>query len=326
MTNPSAKALRVVDIRRTCTCTEASISKRLLQPGATADLTLKLSVRPVLRDWSIHCTLFMDSTEEPERTYTLRYRSYPGIRFEDETVNLGSRATGPGGDHLAGTTWIETYSPASGPPVSIAPVRWTGPVQAAITDGPKVELIDRGTVRRARYRVELAVPPEPGAAESPGTHSGSVTAETGSGRSASASVVWTVVSPLVATPSSVYFGTVGLGRRDATKKVIIRATDGSHFRLMGANSGRPEVQARIAEADGPNPSRVVALTCSPLPTSPRYLAGRAVFRTDHPRAPRLEILWSAVIGPDTAAQKKGAAQRGKPGFAPGDQSETRADP
>jgi len=87
--NPTDRVVRVKQIRRSCTCTDAAISKEVIALGEAVDLTMKVNARPNYNEWLIDCSLETDHPEWPWWTYWVSFRTYPRARFNVATISLG---------------------------------------------------------------------------------------------------------------------------------------------------------------------------------------------------------------------------------------------
>ena len=59
--NFTRKTMRIAEVRRSCTCTEADLSTREIPPGGGAELRMSVNARNVLNDWDVTCTLVTDT-------------------------------------------------------------------------------------------------------------------------------------------------------------------------------------------------------------------------------------------------------------------------
>jgi hypothetical protein len=63
--NDSDSPLNIKEISKSCTCASATISKRRLAPGETADLEMVVNVRPIFNRWNVACRVLTDHPTEP---------------------------------------------------------------------------------------------------------------------------------------------------------------------------------------------------------------------------------------------------------------------
>ncbi len=297
--NDTGAALKITDLKRSCTCTAAAVKKNLLAPGDTTDLDLEINANPGLNQWLVVCSLITDPPTSPELVYEVLNRSYPHLRFDVSTLDLGVRKTGKlsrgggmgnRGSAKSGVTFelYESADEESDRPISVSVPK---PLFADHDPKPEVELIEGGKVRRSRYQVHISLADDLDSMAS-GTHT--VTAKTARGEMTSLVAVWVVESPLIVSPTRLSFGLVGPDDAVPSRKVVIKSTDGRAFRLSKATSRSAEVEVR-ALATEPAPSHIVELALLKRSGSKRFLAGEVTIATDHPEAASIPISWSAIL-------------------------------
>lgn len=303
--NESNSPLTIKEVRRSCVCTSASISTQVLAPGESATLTMDVDVKPIFHEWTVSCNLVTDQGDRPERDYILTYRSYPRARFEAETITLERDASGE--NQYSRAASLEIYEPAGSEPDILQSVEGGGSLTTAFDPSPIIDLIDEGRVRRSRYRVSVSLSPSYRA--SSGTHAETLIAVTRRGYSASSVASWTYSAPVCITPPSTSFGVIDDDGRPRTRKVVIRSSDGTPFRLIAADTRDGPVELRGVPGDGPSSIHVVTLLLHPASEQGRFRSGQREITTDHPDMPSIPIEWSAICK-DTRATDETAETRG----------------
>jgi hypothetical protein len=288
--NESNSPLTIKEVRRSCVCTSATISKQVLAPGEAATLTMDVDVKPIFHEWTVSCNLVTDQGDRPERDYVLTYRSYPRTRFEAETITLECGTSGE--NQYSRAAFLEIYEPAGSEPDVLLSVEGGGSLTTAFDPTPIIDLIDEGRVRRSRYRVSVSLPPSYRA--SSGTHTETITAMTRRGYSASSVASWTYSAPVSITPPSTSFGIIDDAGPPRTRKVIIKSSDGTPFRLIAADTPAGPVELQGVPSDGPSSIHVVTLLLHPASEQGRFRSGQREIPTDHPDMPVIPIEWSAI--------------------------------
>lgn len=302
LSHRSDRTVTIKDIKRSCACTAAVVGKKTIAPGEAVALTMTVDAKPIYSNQSVVCTLETDHPTQPEWTYRLSFRTYPRVRFDAATIDLGELPDSPEADAKSGAgkaVWLETYEPATQLPVAAAPfdLDCRPPLSASVGGEPDTEFIEDGTVRRSRHPVRVAIDPSAGREGPSGTYTGTVTARTGPKAIASTVVIWSRKAPLEVSPPNLSFGLVNRPGDRSSRKVILRSRDDRPFRVLSVAGGAEDVAATgpdPGKPTGPAPTQVVELTFRRGPASRRFATGQAVIRTDHPEMPSLRVSWSAI--------------------------------
>jgi hypothetical protein len=131
------------------------------------------------------------------------------------------------------------------------------------------------------------------------------------GPQVSATVSGEILAPTTCVPAQVHFGMVSPGDPAVTKRVTVRSTEGTPFRLKVSKGQESGLSLRID--DGEDPARAgethqVDLTLAvPHDETRRTLAGTVQIRTDNASFPEVRIPWSAFIRRPDAGSASGVA-------------------
>ena len=294
--NSTKKTVKVLDVKKSCTCTKADLSKNELLPGEETTLTLSVSKPPTFLQWSVQCTLITDDDSEAEWTYTLSYRSYAPVRFDHDSIDLGeiSSAVDSSRSNLnRSTAWLEFYSPVEEDGDSLESLNAPSPLHVEVVGKALVDTIESGRIRRTRLPIGIDLA---GSIDNPsGRHAATVDAKTRLGYSASMVGTWLESTPISASPETIFFGKVTGAQGSTSRNVSITSTDGRPFRILAieAEADRASVQAEAWDREN-KPMHVVALNYSRRGSTQRFLSGAMILKTDHPAAPRVRVVWSAI--------------------------------
>ena len=280
--------VRIKELKRSCVCTSAEISKWELSPGEAADLRLDVKIAEVFNSWDVSCSVVTDIPGESNWPFTLSYRTYPHVRFTDGSVRL-RESTESGSAfprRLKGETWLETYELADSESQEVTLVRSQGPIVVELESGPAIDLIEAGRIRRRRQRVGVALDAQPGYTSPGGVQAQTIVATEAHQHTASTVATWSIASALSVTPSRMSFGLVHLATSPSLKRVFIKSRDGRNFRLLAANNSRREIEVRGVPSANQSTHAVEVAFCAASKTAARqFVAGEIILITDHPNAP-----------------------------------------
>jgi hypothetical protein len=294
VTNPNRTPVSIKAIRKSCTCTEAVIHAKEILPGGEAKLEMTVDVKLGSRPWSIQCVLDTDDKTDPEWIYELRYRTYPPIRFEADTIPLETKKNGSV-QFFEADVFVEQFSPdesTTGDELTLSTesrlLKWTkleSPVNSLLEAG-------RVKVRKTRYRLTVDEP-----SGNPGVHTASLSIKTPRGETASTVVSWTETSVLSVEPRSVFFGMLTDKQAEVQKTVRIKDTDQRPFQLLALGSHPEWLKAEFGKAEDEGKTQVLHLTLvvKAIPKDRRYLSDEISLETDHAEARKVRIPWSAIL-------------------------------
>lgn len=89
VTNTTGRDIRIKDVRRSCTCTDATVDRRELKNGESAILTMSIKTRPVYHDWDVSTSLETDDSNNPFWNYRVLFRTYSLLRFDEGVIDFG---------------------------------------------------------------------------------------------------------------------------------------------------------------------------------------------------------------------------------------------
>lgn len=295
--------LKILSISRSCNCTEAEMSTKEVEPGASADLKLTIRPNSARGDWMVACGLETDNKKTPKFNYYLKYRTYPHIAFDRTSLNLGQRAgISPKGEESSKRTEcrIDLYEPAQNLLDSIASIEIPAPLSYQIDKEPEIERLEAGKLIRGRYRLTIGFDANSSPSEdSSGIHSATITARTRLGFASSLAVIWSLDRPLQISPDAVSFGLVSKAEGTSRKVVKLIATDGRPFRLLTATSNDQGITVMFEEPYGkvtsPRASHLVYLEFVAANRRSKYLSGRVQLTTDHSKMRAVSNPWYAIL-------------------------------
>ena len=301
--NTKNQILTIKKLIQSCNCTDAKLSTMAIAPGSSADLKLTIKPSPALGSWKVQCTLETDDPEQPDKTYTVTYRSYPQVRFDTNSINLGVSTRGAAGEPPPtnkAEAWFEVFERSSNHVDGFGIAAAPSPLTVNVDRDPVIDRYEGGKITRSRYRLVVSFDPKSSESESAsGIHSATVSARSRLGQATSVAVIWTLDRPLQVSPDPVSFGIVkGVGGT-ASKKVILTALDKKPFRLLAFDSDTDGVNAAGEGEQGaaatPGLMHIVSLGYEAKKSGKSYPSGRVRITTDHPRMPTVTIPWSAIL-------------------------------
>lgn len=304
--NPLSRPLRITEVRKSCTCTEATLGTHVLQPGESTWLEMKVDVKPILEAWNVGCTLITDDRDRPEWNRNLRFRTYPRLRFERDTIHLGEREQAAEGvaphQQLRKSVWLELYEHRDQPTDPIASIEARKPLRVVEEGLSSVRELENGAVRQTRRRIEVELGPTD--EQGSGTYVERVLGRTASGVTANLTAAWSVKSALLVSPPRVSFGLTTRETLPKRRTVVVEAVNGPAFqlRLMDWEDGLVHLEGSPI----PNAStrHELTLILKALPDQRRFATGRVTLGSDHPQFPKIEIAWSAILKEHTTSAMK----------------------
>jgi len=296
--NTTGRPVRVEEIRKSCTCTEATFDRNSVAPGESVNLTMVVQAQPTFREWNVSSSLVTDDPVDPFWTCYLRFRTYPQAQFERPVVDLGRVKTTSTdlGDGM--TTYFEIFEPAQGERRPRSDFDLSYPPTLIVERGaePAVDLLDSGRVRRLRYPIHLGVASATARQLTTGAQTACLVARTAAGLNLSTTATWTSHTPILAAPSNLSFGIVRVDGERVSRKLVLRANDGQPFRILSVTSDSPTVSLGVSPdvMKQPATSHTVELAYHRGAPSPQFPGGQIVVQTDRPEMPTLQLPWSAI--------------------------------
>ena len=207
---------------------------------------MDVALQPGVGNRKVQTTVYTDDPKEPSRTYSLLYRTYPPVRFDQGSIDLGAIDI-RGETSTAQSVWFEIYSKAESPQDALDNVEAPSPILAVVAGAPEVDLFERKSIRRTRYKLNVSRDRAATGQESSGMHSAILTGTTASGATTTVAVTWSLALPLEVTPSQVSFGLLTPSVKSDSKRVTVVSRDGVPFRLIASMgimaSSRPPSRA-----------------------------------------------------------------------------------
>lgn len=240
--NKSHKPIEITDLKTSCSCTEAVLSKRKIETGEQASLRIVIDAERMRGNQSFSCVLRTDSGLE--LPYTATATIVREFEASEGTINLGTVVTG---ESLQGASEIAFYSQASFIPKEIiwetinpspnddvqVHGKWSSTVQGSTRSFvANVELSGKPSMKRGPRKSELKM---------------SVIGQNGN-RSISIPIYWSVVDPVTAIPSRLAFDIKSddkSNKASSSKTIFIRGRRGQNFEVREVKSDPPTLIASL---------------------------------------------------------------------------------
>ena len=286
LVNTTGRPVRIEEVRKSCTCTEATFDRKSVAPGESVNLTMVVQSQPTFRDWNVSSSLVTDDTADPFWTCYLRFRTYPQAQFERPIVDLGRVKTTDTNPGDGVTTYLEMFEPAQGERRSRPDFDLSHPPTLTVERGaePIVDLLDSGQVRRLRYPIRLGIASTTSLQLTTGTQTAALVARTVAGLNLSTTASWTSHTPILAAPSNLSFGIVHLNGERVSRKLVLKANDGQPFRILAVTSDSPTISLGVSPdaMKQPATTHTVELAYHRGTSSPKFPGGQIVVQTDRP--------------------------------------------
>jgi len=300
--NTTGRAVRILRVEKSCTCTAAEVSQEVLGTGQCARLRLSVKVPGVRTRVSVSCTLNTDHPTLKDWTYSLAFESLPRIALSDTYLNLGGSEKGafvPRPQRLQ--VVVFGRSPSDLPNVQFAAPE---DLTVEVEGNPKCAKLAEGAWT-TRYRLLLRL--SEAHQRTPGLHARSVDVSSPDGRRVSANVSWRYEYPIVATPGYVHFGRVRAGGRSGSRRLSLHSTMGQAFRVLRVTcEGTPaSSEASFDPRSALSMAVDVALTI-PADAGGGPMTGTVKVETDDREQRVVEVRWSALVDPAGDAKCQGA--------------------
>jgi hypothetical protein len=99
LTNRGELPLRILDVERSCACTETEVNKAVIAPGDHAVLTAKVRISPYERWKTIHCVVLTDDHANARRSFTAAFRVVEPVSLSEEWHDFGTLRLGEATNH-----------------------------------------------------------------------------------------------------------------------------------------------------------------------------------------------------------------------------------
>lgn len=299
--NATSRPIKVIDVSKSCNCTEVRLDDYTIEPGGTSSLNMKTYVGRQLGNGEVFCALKTGDPASPDPIFRLKFRAYPRVRFEQGSVSLGTVvADGESRDGGGGQDFdFELYDDARSPGDRLESLVASQPVVLRWARTPDAEQIENGSIKRPRYKIHASYDFASGTTEPSGAHSTFVTARTAEGRMATMPISWELVTPLFASPDPFAFGVLKRESGIVKKLLVFKSVDGKDFRITSFSDSAGLLDMFPTSGD-PLPTHsdtrhVLAVTISPDKLSKKFNSGEIDVATDHRQHSRFRILWSAIL-------------------------------
>lgn len=298
--NSTRVPVKIIDIKASCTCTTSRLGKRSLGPGESTELELSASVPNSYSRADLFCTLLTNHPTAREWTYSMHFESLPRLWISPQHLNLGSFRAGDlkeGGvlAKAAGPSKLQVDLFGSNPEIAsqAALVEREDGLTAQLTGSPEARPMGIGIWHR-RFALDVAL--NEGFEVGAGNRAKSLVVNSG-GAQASATLTWQVSQPIVASPSTIHFGAVGLGGKPAGRRLLLQSSEGKTFRVTSADGGEHIRFAEPSSSEAIDGHLLVDFEFAP-PESGRAGTASGVIQlaTDDVHQPVVRVPWTAIVG------------------------------
>lgn len=156
VTNDTGKPVVVKDIERSCGCLEAKLDKQRLEPGETAELTMRVELTPRGERRTVAANVVTENAGYWR--FELAVTGYPLLEFPQDIEHLNAGEVQPGGELVKEAT-LYTHSLAPAEPPEIVSATAEAPGTRIDFANGKPEPAAEGVLRRP-VQVTLRIPPE----------------------------------------------------------------------------------------------------------------------------------------------------------------------
>jgi hypothetical protein len=288
--NTTGRAVKILDVVKSCGCTSFDVGKKSLAPGEETKLEINVSTPKAYQDVYSACTLKTDHPALADWQYTLRFTALPRVAFSAQHVNFGRISkTAP---ELSQDAFIDLYDS------SVVPL---DEHNFSVPEGLSVQLLPEpekhhlaSDIWSARYRFSVKLVRVRGL-EGYGQHTKSIGLQAPSGARASLEVVWRHDPPIVAAPSVIGFGRVSRRATSDKRLLFLHSTDGKQFRIVSAECepGAPTV-ATLFEKRRSDQHTIEFTLAMPRDFDSPVSSGMIVLQTDDDASRCIQIPWSAI--------------------------------
>lgn len=281
--NDSRFTVQFANVIRSCACTEAQLTRDVLQPGEQCHLRMRAHLRGRRGEQRLACQLIttQGTVWNCEVVTHVRER----LEFIPSVVDCGVVEPHSKLDRFVLLDQFDgPRAVFSEPVLTIDRERLrVHEVERSISD-----LGDGFTRKRTKYSIEVH------AGGSPGTHLAAMSAmsreEHGSVRM---NVVWNVRAQFYVSPARLFVGDVSGADRRTDRIVTISNVKGEPFEVRRVSATESAVQVRLLPSDNRNEKRVsVSLDSSRIADK---LWGEVLIETDNPTQPLLKVPIGAYV-------------------------------
>jgi len=282
--NPTAKHVRVTEVRHSCSCTEGTIDSTELGPGETTDLHVRVDLRGRQGEFAAQCIVAND-TEEPW-VYELRMRIFTRIEFSPERLRFDS--VKPRSELVRNVT-LCSYARREAPGEPQLSITSASDVKVSVVGPSTVERLSEGIVCRKTVAAVRLLPQEMAGSGSCDLTATVLMAD--GPRSSTTRIEWFVDNPFVITPARAFFGSVKPTDGLLSREVRIRRSDDKTFTLISVRTDRVAVTCLCAKGT-PSKEHKIIFTLDPRRFT-MFEYGEAVIETDAPVPSNIRVPFAA---------------------------------
>lgn len=154
--NDTGQPVLIKQIERSCGCLEAKLDKQRLEPGETADLTMRVELSPRGERRTVAANVVTENAGYWR--FELAVAGYPLLEFPQDIEHLNAGEVQPGGELVKqATLYTHSLAPAEPPEIASATAEAAG-ARIEFENG-EPEPAAEGVLRRP-VKVTLRIPPE----------------------------------------------------------------------------------------------------------------------------------------------------------------------
>ena len=307
VTNPTGQVVRISNVDKSCTCTEAKLDKLELGPYETTFLTLNVILRNVKSDMTTSCTLRTDSSLYPNWEYIMHFRTFPRIMASEPSLSFGSftpddiQANGAFNNPLPEQPI--TVSVYSRPGENLGPLAWksnsgTPDVGFAVSLKPKgSEQVINSNLKVQEYIASISLNKIDHKLS--GTQHASIVFSLEDGTYEIVSLGWKLGTSITSTPANINFVLDNSNKPSQQKRMLISSADNRPFRILAVTqSPRAIVGLTVSVDDDITPEVsnerhliVVKIANAMLEIENNESNNSLKVITDHPKQREIAIPW-----------------------------------
>jgi hypothetical protein len=280
--NDTKEAVKFVRVVQSCTCTQADLSQKELQPGESATFVMKVNIQTRVGPQIINARLISEGGDA--WVCELRTVIHRAVHFVPDNLNVGLVNRNEKKEivltlEATGSTIVDIPS--------IEKVSAEGCEVTVLPPGPIEELQLEAFKRN--YPIRLTVLPS----AQVGEHRCELTAKVKRNNKIESyplHVQWLVRSNYKLTPSRAFFGKVSDGKK--TETVNLKRLDGEEVRIKAVRSNHPAILCELVHDDGKTSRKLnIQLQADKLDGS---LWGEITVELDDPVEPNIKVPFAAV--------------------------------
>lgn len=315
--NTTDRAVEVLRIEKTCTCTSFELDRYRLGRGETAKLTLRIDVNKGYMHKTAACVLKTDHPEVKDWPYTVEFVSAPFAVAEPDALNLGRWGADSSNPNTDNAVVLNLFGDSE---IALSREDFTVPGELELKLSPRREvhaLQPKGW--NTKYELSIRLSPKGLQNVREGSYSGIVTrtinlVSPGSkSRPWQYSVYWQALDSLEVHPSYLVFGNLLDEGDDHSGSVTITTTTNETFRVVSVNGDSDHVRMD-SKFDSMEYGGRHRLTFKPRPDeflsqirpgeSRKFASGIIQVHTTNGRKPIVQIPWSAMLESSASRRSK----------------------